>query len=210
MRHLLPPRGTAKDAQNGHSFFMTVLYLKRKERNDHFLIRIATPFSDVTIKNLRMGERLLLSGDIYTGRDAAHKRMFELVANGEPLPFDVCGQAIYYAGPCPAPPGRPIGSVGPTTSQRMDAYAPRLMQEGLRVMIGKGNRSMPVIKSIREFSGVYLAAVGGTGALIALCVDRAELVAFEELGPEAIYKLTVRDMPLVVAIDCEGGNIYDR
>jgi len=174
------------------------------------MIKITTPFSDEIIRTLRVGERVLLSGDIYTGRDAAHKRMIGLLDDEKTLPFDVRGQAIYYAGPCPAPPGRAIGSVGPTTSGRMDTYAPRMIQKGLRVMIGKGPRSKSVIDAILQFSGVYLAAIGGAGALMALCVEHTELVAFEDLGPEAIYKLTIRDMPLVVAIDCEGGNIYDR
>lgn len=173
-------------------------------------VNITAPISNDTIKNLHAGERVLLSGEIYTGRDAAHKRMIEFLDNNSPLPFDVCGQAIYYAGPCPAPPGRVIGSVGPTTSMRMDAYSPRLIHEGLRVMIGKGSRNKTVIDAIRQHIGVYLSAVGGAGALISLCVERVELIAFGDLGTEAIYKLTVRDMPLVVAIDCKGNNIYDR
>jgi fumarate hydratase subunit beta len=173
-------------------------------------VKITSPLSTETIKSLHVGDQVLLSGTIFTGRDAAHKRMIELLANNVSLPFDVKGQAIYYAGPCPAPPGRVIGSVGPTTSQRMDAYAPRLIQEGLIVMIGKGYRSKPVIDAIRQYSGLYLSAVGGAGALLSLCVEHSELIAFEDLGTEAIYKLTIHDMPLVVAIDCNGGNIYDR
>jgi fumarate hydratase subunit beta len=173
-------------------------------------VKITSPLSIETIKNLHAGEQVLLTGTIFTGRDAAHKRMIELLNRNEPLPFDVRGQAIYYAGPCPAPPGRVIGSVGPTTSTRMDAYAPRLIQEGLSVMIGKGPRSKPVIDAIRQFSGLYLSAIGGAGALLSLCVERSELIAFEDLGTEAIYKLTVHEMPLIVAIDCNSGNIYDR
>lgn len=173
-------------------------------------LNISTPFTEEIIKKLHAGDRILLSGEIFTGRDAAHKRMVGLLDIGKPLPFDVQGQAIYYAGPCPAPPGRAIGSAGPTTSQRMDAYSPRLIQEGLRVMIGKGTRGEKVIDAIRLHCGVYLAAVGGAGALISRCIDKAEVVAFEDLGPEAIYKLSVHDMPLVVAIDYEGGNIYAR
>jgi len=173
-------------------------------------MKISTPLSTETIKGMKAGDQVLLSGVIFTGRDAAHKRMTELLDSGSPLPFDVCGQAIYYTGPCPAPPGRIIGSVGPTTSLRMDAYAPRLIREGLRVMIGKGERSKPVIDAIREYSGVYLSVVGGAGALISMCVKGVELIAFEDLGTEAVYKLTVLDMPLVVAVDCKGGNIYDR
>ena len=170
-------------------------------------IKLTAPLSAETIKNLRAGEQISLSGEIFTGRDAAHKRMVELLEKNMPLPFDVKGQAVYYAGPCPAPPGRAIGSVGPTTSKRMDAYSPRLIREGLRVMIGKGSRGEKVIEAIREYSGVYLSAVGGAGALLSLCVENAELIAFADLGTEAIYRLTVRDMPLVVAIDCSGGNI---
>ena len=173
-------------------------------------VRITTPVSTETIKNLRAGDYVLLSGAIFTGRDAAHKRMANLLAENSPLPFDVNGQAIYYAGPCPAPPGRVIGSVGPTTSARMDAYAPRLIQEGLRVMIGKGGRNKQVAEAIKNYSGLYLSAVGGAGALLSLCVESAELIAFEDLGTEAIYKLIVKDMPLVVAIDCTDGNIYER
>lgn len=167
-------------------------------------------FSDEKIKSLRVGDEISFSGIIYTARDAAHKRMCELLDENKPLPFDVRGQAVYYAGPCPAPSGRIIGSVGPTTSRRMDSYAPRLMREGLRVMIGKGERTPPVIAAIQKYTGLYLAAVGGAGALLSLCVTKKELVAFEELGAEAVYRLTVREMPLVVAIDCYGGNIYEN
>jgi len=170
--------------------------------------KITTPFSNESIKTLSAGDYVLLSGVVYTGRDAAHKRLTDLLDRSEPLPFDVKGQAIYYTGPCPAPPGRAIGSAGPTTSLRMDAYAPRLIREGLRVMIGKGARSNAVAEAIQKYTGVYLSAIGGLGALTALCVEHAEMVAFEDLGPEAIYKLIVRDMPLVVAIDCNGGSIF--
>ena len=172
--------------------------------------KITTPFNTETIHSLSVGEQILLSGVIYTARDAAHKRIMGLLNEGKPLPFDVRGQAVYYAGPCPAPPGHVIGSVGPTTSRRMDAYAPRFIKEGLRVMIGKGERNKPVIDAIRKYSGLYLAAVGGAGALLSLCVKHTKLVAFDDLGAEAIYKLTVQDMPLVVAIDHNGGNIFNR
>ena len=171
-------------------------------------IAVSTPLSDDVIAKLRAGDSVLLSGSIYTGRDAAHKRMAELLNAGAPLPFDVKGQAIYYAGPCPAPPGRVIGSVGPTTSLRMDAYSPQLMKEGLRVMIGKGSRNDSVIDAIRRYTGVYMTAIGGTGALMAMCVESAEVIAFEDLGAEAVYRLIVRDMPLIVAIDCVGGSVY--
>ena len=169
---------------------------------------ISTPLPDGVIAKLRAGDSVLLSGSIYTGRDAAHKRMVEMLGAGKSLPFDVQGQAIYYAGPCPAPPGRVIGSVGPTTSLRMDAYSPRMIKEGLRVMIGKGSRNESVIDAIRRYKGVYMTAIGGTGALMALCVEGAELIAFEDLGAEAVYRLVVRDMPLIVAIDSRGGSIY--
>ena len=171
-------------------------------------IAISTPLSDGVVAKLRAGDNVLLSGEIYTGRDAAHKRMAEMLDAGLPLPFDARGQAIYYAGPCPAPPGLVIGSVGPTTSLRMDAYSPQMIKEGLRVMIGKGSRNESVIDAIRRYKGVYMTAIGGTGALMALCVKSAEVIAFEDLGAEAVYKLFVRDMPLIVAIDCEGGSIY--
>lgn len=171
-------------------------------------LNINTPFTDELINNLHVRQEVLLSGKIYTGRDAAHKRMIKLLDENKPLPFDVNGQAIYYAGPCPAPPGRVIGSVGPTTSGRMDVYAPRLIEEGLKVMIGKGYRSKQVVDAICKYNGLYLAAVGGAGALISLCVEKSELVAFDDLGPEAIYCLTVKNMPLVVAIDSLGGDIY--
>jgi fumarate hydratase subunit beta len=173
-------------------------------------VEITTPFTDEVIDGLRAGERVLLSGVIYTGRDAAHKRMFELLDGGEPLPFPVTGQVIYYTGPCPAPPGRVIGSAGPTTSIRMDKYSPRLIGEGLRVMLGKGERGNAVVDAIKRHKGLYLTAVGGAGALIAGCVEEAASIAFEDLGPEAVYRLVVRSLPLVVAIDGEGGSIFRR
>ena len=170
--------------------------------------QLTSPLSPDVIQSLHAGETVLLSGVIYTARDAAHKRMIEMLKRGETLPLDIKGQTVYYAGPCPAPPGRPIGSIGPTTSSRMDAYAPLLIKEGLRVMIGKGPRSPQVIEAIREHNGVYFAAAGGAGALLSLTVERAELTAFADLGTEAIYKLTVRDMSLIVAVDCCGDSVY--
>ena len=171
-------------------------------------VHIHTPLTTSAIQSLRAGDQVLLSGDIYTARDAAHKRMVDMLDRGEPLPFGVRDQAVYYAGPCPAPPGRVIGSIGPTTSKRMDAYSPRLLHEGLRVMIGKGPRNGQVIDAIRKYNGLYLSAVGGAGALLSLCVTSSELIAFADLGTEAIYKLSVHDMPLVVAIDSNGDCIY--
>ena len=170
--------------------------------------RITSPLNPEIIKGLQAGDMVSLSGLIYTARDAAHKRLTELLERNEPLPFDIRNQAVYYAGPCPAPPGKPIGSVGPTTSARMDSCAPRLIQEGLRVMIGKGPRSRQVIEAIRMYTGVYFAAVGGAGALLSLTVEHAELAAFADLGPEAVYKLNVRNMPLIVAVGCNGDTIY--
>ena len=169
---------------------------------------ITTPFTTEKIKTLRAGDAALLTGVIITARDAAHERITRGLAKGDAPPFDFDGQAVYYAGPAPAPPGRVIGSAGPTTSSRMDAYAPRLIAEGLRVMIGKGPRSEPVLDAIREHCGVYFAAIGGAGALLSLCVKDSQIIAYADLGPEAVYKLTVSELPLIVAADCYGGNIY--
>ena len=171
---------------------------------------ITAPMTAEQIKELKAGDKVLLSGTIYTGRDAAHKRIAELLENKMLLPFELNNQTIYYTGPCPAPPGKVIGSAGPTTSSRMDVYAPMLIQEGLKVMIGKGDRSQAVIDAIIKHTGLYLSAIGGAGALLSLCIKKAELIAFEDLGPEAVYLLTVCDMPLTVAIDCEGRNLYKR
>jgi len=172
--------------------------------------KITAPIDSELISALRAGDEVLLSGEILTGRDAAHKRLVELIESGEPLPLDISGKIIYYAGPCPAPPGKVIGSIGPTTSQRMDAYSPILMREGLKIMIGKGFRGAEVIQAIKDYKGLYLAAVGGAGALISLCVKKSQVLAFEDLGTEAIYALTVDSFPLVVAIDSYGGNIYEN
>lgn len=172
--------------------------------------RIHAPLVAQELETLRAGDSVLLSGTIYTGRDAAHKRLCALVAEGKPLPFDICGQVIYYAGPCPAKPGDAIGSCGPTTSYRMDAYAPTLCDLGLIGMIGKGQRSPAVIDAIRRNGGVYFAATGGAGALIAGSVKAARVIAFEDLGTEAIRELQVEDLPLIVAIDSEGGNLYEE
>ena len=172
--------------------------------------RIHAPLLAQELETLRAGDSVLLSGTIYTGRDAAHKRLCALVAEGKPLPFDIRGQVIYYAGPCPAKPGDAIGSCGPTTSYRMDAYAPTLCDLGLIGMIGKGQRSPAVIDAIRRNGGVYFAATGGAGALIAGSVKAARVIAFEDLGTEAIRELQVEDLPLIVAIDSEGGNLYEE
>ncbi|MDY0257543.1 Fe-S-containing hydro-lyase [Gudongella oleilytica] len=169
---------------------------------------INTPLTDETAKTLRAGDRVLLNGIIYTGRDAAHKRLVEMLDKGEELPMDIKDQTIYYVGPCPAKPGQAIGSAGPTTSGRMDAYTPQLMDAGLKGMIGKGLRSKAVVDSIIKHNGVYFAAIGGAGALLAEAIKEAEVIAFPDLGAEAIYKLRVENFPVTVIIDSEGNDLY--
>jgi fumarate hydratase subunit beta len=170
--------------------------------------KIQAPFDENIVRNLRAGDTIALSGTILTGRDAAHKRMVDLIDSGKPLPFDISGQVIYYVGPTPPPPGRPIGAAGPTTSYRMDAYAPLLIQKGLRGMIGKGQRADGVKEAMIKYGAVYFAAVGGAGALISQCIKSAEVLAWEELGPEAVRRLVVEDLPLVVATDAAGNDLY--
>ncbi len=157
---------------------------------------------------LKAGDEVLLSGTVYTARDAAHRRICALLDRGEEPPFPLAGATVYYAGPTPAPPGMPIGSCGPTTSARMDAFTPRLLDLGLKGMIGKGGRSQAVAEAIRRNGAVYFCAIGGAGALAARCVRSAETVAFGELGCEAVRKLTVKDFPLFVAMDCRGGSLF--
>jgi fumarate hydratase subunit beta len=169
---------------------------------------VTAPFSDEVIRSFKAGDMLYISGTVYTARDAAHKRLAGMIANGEPMPFDFEGQVVYYAGPAPAKPGRPIGSVGPTTGGRMDAYSPMLISKGLKVMIGKGTRSDEVIEAMKRHTGVYFAAIGGAAALMAKCVVSAEIVAFEELGTEAVRKLEVNELPVIVAVDCHGNDMY--
>lgn len=171
---------------------------------------IKAPLNRADILELKMGDQVLVNGIIYTARDAAHKRLVEAIQASQALPFDPNGQIIYYAGPCPAPPGHPIGSAGPTTSSRMDDYAPALIEQGLRVMIGKGNRSEPVIEAMQKHGAVYLATVGGAGAYLARRIITSEVVAYPELGPECIMQLEVQDFPCIVAIDAQGNNIYER
>lgn len=170
--------------------------------------RISTPFTQEKAAALRAGDRVLLSGVIYTARDAAHKRLCECLERGAPLPIDVRDAVIYYAGPTPARPGQVIGSCGPTTSGRMDAYAPTLLRLGLRGMIGKGARNQAVAQAMQETGAVYFAAIGGAGALAAACVKEAELVCYEDLGSEAIRRLVVEDMPLTVVLDSLGNDLY--
>ena len=172
--------------------------------------RITSPISDDVMEKLRAGDQVLINGVIYVGRDAAHKRLVEALDRGDELPFDVRGQTIYYMGPSPTKPGHAIGSAGPTTSGRMDAYAPRLMAAGLKAMIGKGLRSQAVKDAICEQKGVYFAAVGGAAALIAKAVTKSETVAYGELGPEAILRLEVNEFPAIVINDCQGGDLYQE
>lgn len=159
---------------------------------------------------LQMGEKILLSGVIYTARDQAHLRMMQALDAGEPLPFPIAGASIYYAGPTEAKPGMAIGSCGPTTSKRMDRFAPRLLDLGLSGMIGKGPRSREVVDAIVRNQAVYLCAIGGAGALACRCIERCEVIAYEELGCESVKRLTIADFPLIVAIDSAGNSIFDR
>jgi len=171
-------------------------------------IRLKTPLSDKDVEKLRIGDRVLISGVIYTGRDAAHKRLFDLVTQGKDLPFDIRGQMIYYVGPTPAKPGQIFGSAGPTTSYRMDAYAPSLIERGLKGMIGKGMRSDAVKEAMKKHKAVYFAATGGAGALLAKKVKKATVVAYEDLGTEAIRRLEVEDFPAIVVNDIQGNDLY--
>ncbi len=171
--------------------------------------KITLPLTEEIAKTLKAGDRVLLTGYIYTSRDAGHKRMCESLAKGEELPIDPMNATIYYVGPTPAKPGTVIGSAGPTTSGRMDAYAPTMMSVGARGMIGKGARLPEVVEAMKKYSGVYFGAVGGAGALLAKCIKSAELIAYEDLGAEALRKLYVEDMPLMVIIDSEGNNLYE-
>jgi fumarate hydratase subunit beta len=171
--------------------------------------KITTPLTEDKVKGLKAGDTVLITGTIYTARDAAHKRLVDLLDKGEELPIDVKDEIIYFVGPTPAKPGMAIGSAGPTTSYRMDAYSPRLLDIGLKGMIGKGFRSKEVIESIVKNKAVYFAAIGGAAALIGKSVQKAEVVTYEDLGAEAIRKLQVKDLPVVVVIDSEGNNLYE-
>lgn len=171
--------------------------------------KLTTPLTKEALAPLRAGDTVRLSGVVYTARDAAHKRMMELLDEGEPLPFPVEGAAVYYVGPTPERPGQVIGAAGPTTSGRMDAYAPRLLDLGLAAMIGKGGRNEAVQKAVVRNGAVYLAALGGAGALMAGSVESLEIIAWEDLGCEAVRRLEVEDMPLTVILDSVGGNLYE-
>jgi fumarate hydratase subunit beta len=171
--------------------------------------RIESPLSEEVVSGLKAGEKVFLTGYIYTARDAAHKRFMEALDRGEPLPFDIQNQIIYYCGPSPAPPGRVIGACGPTTSSRMDAYASRLLALGLKGMIGKGKRNQAVRDAMCQQKAVYFGATGGAGALLSRSVISAEVIAYEELGPEAVVRLGVKDMPLFVINDIYGNDLYE-
>lgn len=172
-------------------------------------VPVRVPFEDCAC-GLAAGTRVLLSGVVYTARDAAHKRMMEALEEGLPLPFDIKGQVIYYAGPCPPAPGQVIGSLGPTTSGRMDPYTPLLLAHGLRGMIGKGQRSAEVTQAISRYGAVYFVTIGGCGALLAGTVKAAEVIAYPDLGPEAVYRLEIENFPAIVGTDASGNDIYER
>lgn len=169
---------------------------------------IQTPLLIEEVRDLRAGMKVAMEGVLYTARDEAHRRMVEAISRGEELPILLENQVLFYAGPTPAPPGRMMGSIGPTTSSRMDQYTPALLERGLRGMIGKGNRSPLVVEAIKKYGGVYFLAIGGIAALLGKKVQKCELVAYPDLGPEAIYRLEVKDFPLLVGIDCLGNNLY--
>lgn len=173
-------------------------------------LRLRSPFSVEAVASLRAGQEVLIAGVLYAARDAAHRRFVAALDAGQPLPFDIRGQTLYYVGPSPAPPGRAIGAAGPTTSGRMDTYTPRLLELGLRAMIGKGNRSQATREAMVRHGAVYLAAIGGAGALLAMAVKRAEVVAYPELGPEAVLRLEVEGFPAIVINDTHGGDWYEE
>lgn len=174
------------------------------------MIELKTPFSEEEIRNLKAGDIIKLSGTVYTARDAAHKRMCESIESGNKLKFDPKGQGIYYVGPSPAKPGEVIGSAGPTTSYRMDDLTLPLLENGLKVMIGKGKRADKVIQGMKKYNAVYLVAIGGAGAYISNCIKECEVIDYEDLGAEALRKLKVEDMILTVCIDSEGNNLYEQ
>lgn len=174
------------------------------------IIRLKTPLRDDDVAKLKIGDRVLLSGIIYTGRDAAHKRMSETLKEGKKLPFEPAGQVIYYVGPTPTKPGQIIGSAGPTTSSRMDAYAPALIALGLKGMIGKGTRSQAVVDAMKKYKSIYFGATGGAAALISKKITKCEVFAYEDLGTEAIHKLEVSDFPVIVVNDVHGNDLYEE
>lgn len=171
---------------------------------------LKTPLENIAVEKLRIGQSVLISGYLYTARDAAHKKLIELLEKGMPLPMDLKGQVIYYVGPSPAKPGQVIGSAGPTTSGRMDQYTPKLLSLGLKGMIGKGKRSPEVIEAIKRYKAVYFSAVGGAAALISQSITKCRVIAYPELGPEAIYELYVENFPVIVANDVLGGDLFEE
>ena len=188
-----------------------MLKLNCRRRNEMAEVkRITTPLTKEMSRSLKAGDSVLITGTIYSARDAAHKVMTEALARGEKLPVDFTNEIVYYLGPTPAKPGDPIGSAGPTTAGRMDAYTPQMIEQGLTGIIAKGYRSQAVIDSMMKNSTVYMVAIGGAGALIAKSIKAYEVLAYPELGPEALAKLTVEDFPAIVAIDCEGNNYYEE
>jgi len=173
-------------------------------------ISLSAPLDDEAVEKLSAGDMVLLNGKLYTARDAAHARILKLIEDGKELPFDLAGQIIYFTGPTPAPPGRPIGSAGPTTSYRMDSMSPALIEKGLKAMIGKGKRSAEVIKAMTRCKAVYLTTTGGAGALISERIKSSKIIAFEDLGPEAVRELEVENFPAVVVNDCSGRDLYNE
>ena len=173
-------------------------------------LRLTAPFEKAELEKLRAGDRVLVSGVIYTARDAAHGRLCAALDRGEALPVDLRGQTIFYAGPTPTPPGRPCGAIGPTTSVRMDAYTPQLLRYGVNAMIGKGGRGEAVKRAIRETGAVYFAAIGGCAAYMAACIQKLDVVAYDDLGTESVKRLEVRDLPLTVAVDSRGMDAYEQ
>lgn len=171
---------------------------------------VITPLSDADVESLKSGDRVRISGVLYTGRDAAHARFLPLINEDKPLPFDVKGQIIYYTGPSPARPGMVIGSVGPTTGSRMDRYAPKLLALGLKGMMGKGSRSLEVREALKKYKGVYFGAIGGAGAYLSRYVKKVEIVAYENLGTEAIRRMEVEGFPAIVVNDCHGNDLYEE
>ena len=172
--------------------------------------KVKLPLTEEALKDLKAGDNILLTGVMYVARDSAHKRMIEALDQGKPLPFDIEGQTVYYMGPSPARPGQVIGSAGPTTSGRMDSYSPRLIAEGLKGMIGKGMRSPAVKEAMKKYKAVYLAAIGGAGALISKSIKKSEVIAYEELGAEAVLRMEVEDFPAIVINDIYGGDLYEE
>lgn len=172
--------------------------------------KLQTPLNDEDVVQLKAGDVVKLSGVIYSARDAAHKRIIDLLNKGEDTPFPLQGAVVYYVGPSPAPPGRPIGAAGPTTSYRMDTYAPRLHSLGLKASIGKGKRNDEVKTALKEHKAVYFGATGGAGALLSQCIEQSKVIAFDELGPEAVRAMKVKDFPLLVVNDCHGGELYAK